>query len=170
MRIHPTVVLSLLVLLSLPVAAQTVRVKWERTTDFTKYKTYSWMEGTHDDVTENTDRLIVSYINGQLGINDIFQDDFEPDLYVTYHGSREESFEIGGGYRADWTQSGAVTVDSHVAGTLVVDFVDAKDNQVVWRAIASATINRDPKKNRKTVEEALRKMFASFPPAPRRSR
>ncbi len=170
MRTHPTVVLSLLVLLSLPAAAQTVRVKWERTTDFTNYKTYSWMEGTHDDVTESTDQLIVSYINGQLGINDIFQDDFEPDLYVTYHGSREESFEIGGGYRADWTQSGAVTVDSHVAGTLVVDFVDAKDNQVVWRAIASATINRDPKKNRKTVEEALRKMFASFPPAARRNR
>lgn len=51
MRIHPTVVLSLLVLLSLPAAAQTVRVKWERTTDFTNYKTYSWMAGTHDDVT-----------------------------------------------------------------------------------------------------------------------
>lgn len=95
MRAHPTVVLSLLVLLSLPAAAQTVRVKWERTTDFTKYKTYSWMEGTHDDVTDTTDELIVNYINGQLGISNIFQDDFEPDLYVTYHGSTEESFEVG---------------------------------------------------------------------------
>jgi len=168
MRLHTIVILSFFLLLRLSAAAQTVRVNWEKTTDFTKYKTYSWLEGTHDDVTDATDQLIVNFINSQLGVNHIFQDDFEPDLYVTYHGSREETFEIGGGYRADWTQSGAVTVDSHVAGTLVVDFVDAEDNQLVWRAVAAATIDRNPKKNRKTVEEVLRKMFVSFPPAPRR--
>ena len=170
MRGPAVVALSLFTWLSVPAAAQTVRVKWERATDFSQYKTYAWMEGTAPDVPDATDRIIVDYINSQLGINEIFQDDFEPDLYVTYHGAREENFEVVEGYRTDWTDSGAITVDTHVAGTLVVDLVDADDNQLVWRATATATINNDSKKNRRIVEEALRKMFASFPPAPRRNR
>ena len=153
-------------LLSATALAQTVRVKWERGTDFIKYQTYTWHENPSDDVADATDRIIVDHIDSVMSLNGIFRDDYEPDLFITYYGSAEESFGIGGGYRSDWTSSGAITIDSHRAGTLVVDIVDVDENQVVWRGIATATIQREARKNRQIVQNALTKMFDSFPPQP----
>lgn len=155
-------------LVSAVALAQTVRVRWERGTNFANYQTYTWHDEPADDVADETDQRIVDHIDSVMAINGIFRDDYEPDLFITYYGSAEESFEITGGYRADWQASGAVTVQDHVAGTLVVDIVDVDENQVIWRAIATAAVHRDPKKNRQIVENALSKMFNSFPPPPPR--
>ena len=118
--------------------------------DFIKYQTYTWHENPSDDVADATDRIIVDHIDSVMSLNGIFRDDYEPDLFITYYGSAEESFGIGGGYRSDWTSSGAITIDSHRAGTLVVDIVDVDENQVVWSGIATATIQREARKNRQS--------------------
>jgi hypothetical protein len=144
----------------------TVRVQWERGTDFSKYQTYAWLEGTRA-LDDEADALIVNTVDGQLGVNGIFPDEAEPDLYVVYHASRDESFEVTGGYRLDWKDARAVTANSHVAGTLVIDLVDAEENQLVWRGVATASITQDRRKDRKTVVDAMEKMFAKFPPGAR---
>lgn len=143
--------------------AQTYRVRYERGTDFEKFKTFAWMEGTRvsDETSHNH---IVQFITDRLGINGIFMDENEPDLYVVYHTSVDREFEITGGYSLDWRAAEAIALNSYVAGTLVIDLVDAADNQLIWRATASATISPDPKKNREKVRKALDKMFAGFPP------
>ena len=113
---------------------------------------------------------VVDAINAQMSINGIFTDELEADLYAVYHASAESSFGIEGGYQTDWTDSGAIKIGTHTAGTLVVDLVDAAENRVVWRGIATASVSRDPSKNRRTVQEAMRKMFVDFPPPPPRNR
>ena len=150
--------------------AQTVRVKWERGTDFSKYQTYTWHDEPYDDVDDIIDQIIVDHVDSVMSINGIFRDDYEPDIFITYHGSAEESFEIQGEYRADWSSPGAITIDGHRAGTLVVDIVDVDGNHVLWRGIATATVQREPRKNRQIVINALTKMFESFPPPPPRKR
>ena len=143
--------------------SQTVRVRWERTTDFDKYQTYAWLDGTRvkDDQSH---RFIVEYVDGQLGINSVFKDENEPDLYAVYHAAAEGTFEITGGYGSDWKGADAITVNSHVAGTLVVDLVDAAEDQLVWRGTATATVSSNPKKNQDTIRKAVEKMFVDFPP------
>lgn len=157
-------------LVSAVALAQRVQVKWERGTDFTKYQTYTWDDEPVDDVDNLIDDLIVSHVAGVMSINGIFKDDYEPDLFITYHGSAEESFGIEGKYRSDWKAPGAITIESHREGTLVIDLVDVAENQVVWRGIAGGTIQREASKNRNLVANALTKMFDSFPPQPPRKR
>jgi hypothetical protein len=157
-------------LVSAVALAQRVRVRWERATDFTKYETYTWDDEPVDDIDDEIDQLIVSHIDGVMSINGIFRDDYEPDLFITYYGSAEDSFAIESDYRSDWASPGAITIDSHREGTLVVDIVDVDGNQVIWRGIAGATIDREPRKNRDLVTNALTKMFDSFPPPPPRPR
>ena len=89
--------------------------------------------------------------------------------YVVYHASAESSFGIQGGYQTDWTNSNAIKIETHTAGTLVVDLVDAAENRVVWRGIATGSVSTDPSKNRKIIQEAMRKMFDNFPPPPPRN-
>jgi len=144
--------------------AQTVRVQWDRKVDFSGYQSFSWLEGTAA-VDPEVNQLISESIENELSVRGIFPDEDEPDLHVVYHASAREQFDVEGGYRRDWTDSGAVTVNSHLAGTLVVDLVDAAENRIVWRAIATATVSGNPKKARGRIPSVVQKMFADFPPS-----
>ena len=144
--------------------AQTVRVRWERTVDFSRYQSYAWLEGARA-LDDQAHRLVVDSTDATLSVAGIFKDEFEPDLYVAYYVSVDESFQITGGYRRDWNDAQAVTVETHSAGTLVIDLVDAAENQIVWQASATATLTNNMKKNRDKVRDALSKMFADFPPS-----
>jgi Domain of unknown function (DUF4136) len=144
-------------------AAQTIRVQWDRKVDFTKYQSFAWIEGTAA-IDPDADRILVKSIENELSVRGVFPDEAEPGLYVVYHASAHEEFEVAGGYRRDWEDSGQVTVDSHVAGTLVVDLVDVKANRIVWRAIATATVTGNPKKVRGRLPTIVQRMFEDFPP------
>jgi len=107
--------------------SQTVRVRWERNTDFEKYQTYTWLDGTRVK-DETSHRFIVEYVDGQLGINSVFKDENEPDLYAVYHASAEGTFEITGGYGSDWKGAEAVTANSKLHLVLGAhDHVHARD-------------------------------------------
>jgi hypothetical protein len=145
--------------------AQTIRVQWDRKVDFSGFQSFSWIEGTAA-VDAQVDQILIETIENELSIRGIFPDEAEPDLHVAYHASAREEFQVQGGYRRDWQDSGGVTVDSHLAGTLVVDLVDARENRIVWRAIATATVTGNPKKARARIPSVVQKMFADFPPPP----
>jgi hypothetical protein len=153
----------LLALVAVDSEAQTIRVQWDRKVDFSAYQSFAWLEGTAA-VDPDVNQLISETIENELSVRGIFPDEDEPDLHVVYYASAREEFQVEGGYRRDWTDSGAVTVDSHLAGTLVVDLVDAEQNRVVWRAIATATVSGNPKKARGRIPSIIQKMFADFPP------
>ncbi len=145
------------------VDAQTVRVQWDRKTDFSGYQSFAWMEGTAA-VDPEVNRMLVEALENELSVRGIFPDEAEPDLYVVYHASAREEFQLAGGYRTDWEDSGAVKVESHLAGTLVIDLVDAVKNRVVWRAIATATVTGSPKKVKTRIPSIVQRMFEDFPP------
>lgn len=156
---------GILLVASQPKASQapTIRVQWDRETDFTRYQTFAWQEGTAA-VDPVIDRAIVQAIADELAVEGVFPDESEPDLHVVYHASVQDEFQIGSGYRSDWAEGSAVTVNSYRAGTLVVDVVDAAENRLVWRGIATATVRGEPKKNLSRVKDVVRRMFRDFPP------
>jgi hypothetical protein len=144
--------------------AQTLRVQWDRKVDFSRYQTFSWLEGTAA-VDPTVNELIRQSIENELAVRGIFPDDAEPDLLVVYHASAQEKFEITGGYRRDWEDAGAITVDSHLAGTLVIDLIDAREDRIVWRGTATATVSGNPRKARGRIPAIIQKLFADFPPS-----
>jgi hypothetical protein len=144
---------------------QTIRVQWDREVDFSRYQSFAWLEGTAA-VDPEVDRMIVESVENELSVGGILPDENEPGLYAVYHASAREEFQVGGGYRRDWEDAGGLKVDSYVAGTLLVELVDAGENRVVWRAMATATVSGNPKKARARIPSVIRKMFDGFPPEP----
>jgi hypothetical protein len=57
-------------------------------------------------------------------------------------------------------------VRQYEEGTLVLDIVNAKSNQLMWRGSAQAEINRQlkPEEREKRLQEAIGKILAQFPP------
>jgi Domain of unknown function (DUF4136) len=146
------------------VRAETVRVQWDRTTDISQYQTFAWVDG-QPAIDPAVDRMIRETIENELSVDGIFPDEAEPALHISYYASAKEEVSVTGGYSADWAQSGPVTMNHYVAGTLVIDVVDAAENRLLWRATATATITSDRKKSRSRIPQVVKKMFADFPPS-----
>ena len=60
--------------------------------------------------------------------------------------------------------STSTTVRPVTTGTLVVDLVNAKTNQLMWRGSGSDTITGDPEDTQRTINEVVYRMFAEYPP------
>jgi hypothetical protein len=169
------VALALIALASVTVIVAKPRVDYDKSVDFSEYTTYVWQEGTpapSDLVQERLERAV----NGQLAAKNMKMTDSGADLYVVMHASvgsetqiTSSSFGYGGygGWRG-WGGWGGGTTTVNVneipVGTVVIDLVDAKENKLVWRGIASGTVKSKPEKSEKQINKKIGKMFAKFPP------
>jgi hypothetical protein len=72
----------------------------------------------------------------------------------------------GWGWRRRWGGFGNSTtfVEDYKVGTLVVDIFDAKTKQAIWHGTASDALSDNAQSNAKATEEAVDKMFGTFPP------
>lgn len=177
----------LLALLVVNVAAgkskETVYVDYDRSVDFSSYKTFQWVQPTEasmEDESEYIDRIIKVAIFDQLrgyGMKSVQED---PDVYVTYHASStaQVSFNIatlGYGYGAGWYWNpfwggygglgiGARTPTSHIyeRGTLIMDIWDAKLKLAIFRGTVEAVPKDNPEKAAKQIEHAVAKIAKEF--------
>jgi hypothetical protein len=49
-------------------------------------------------------------------------------------------------------------------GTLVIDLVDSRKKELVWRGTATDTLSDEPEKNAQKIEKATEKLFKKYPP------
>jgi hypothetical protein len=164
-------------LLSATAYAQKVNVDFDKTADFTAYKTYSWGEGTPAKNPLGNQRIIAG-IESYLSAKGWQKVESNSDVVVIYSASTSNetqinTFESGGmwgGYRWGWggygMGSSTTTVSNIKVGELIVDMADVKNKKFVWRGTASDTMSDNPEKNQKKLDKALAKMFKKFPPMP----
>ena len=74
----------------------------------------------------------------------------------------------GYGYGGYWG-GGGVDVYQYTEGTLILDLIEAKSKQLVWRGMAQGTIdeNASPEQRERRLNEAVMRMLANFPPPKR---
>lgn len=158
------------------VSAQKVSVGADPGVDLTKYKTYAWTTGT---ISANpiASAMVVSAVDEQLAAKGIQKVEADPDLTIVVFGSTESDMHVS---NPSWSPSlnsiaTGVAVGSQswlvTKGTLVVDLLDAKTKNSVWRGQATQTLDRGPtgdkakdaKNVEKPIKNAVKKMFKQFP-------
>lgn len=166
---------SLTVMLSLGVAAfaQDVRFDYDRTANFSAYRTYQWVDYKSVRAGDQLiDRDIKRAVDEQLAGKGLRRVDTGADLYVGYQTSvsQEKEFDgLGWGgppWFGNWGNSRVVTSTIDI-GELAVGLFDPATKQLVWRGLASKTLNisKDPDKNYRTLEKSMLKLFRNYPPA-----
>jgi len=101
----------------------------------------------------------------------------EPDFLVTYYPIYKDrrtrtttQVGVGGGWRGRRFGYGVGTRFSEVRhykeGTLVVEIVDGKRNELVWQSAAVGALSNlgDPEEAQEQVAKAVADMLAKFPP------
>lgn len=145
--------------------------------DIASYRTYDWSPADAlptGDARLEEDPVFQDQLQGavekQLAIRGItLSDSGTPDLLIHYHANIDTRIDVNRTER-EYGYCQGVDCDSWVieyeAGTLVLDVIDARTNQLLWRgwaqdSVADALGNED--RMAQTINEAVTRMMARFP-------
>ena len=187
MRKSQFVVHLILVFFLAGCSALSVVSDYDREYDFRRFQTYRWPaenEGIRkgDVLVENSlvYKRVQSAINQQLRAKGFrLTDSKDADFIVYAHAgikkrkSYHHSFEIGmpfgpyRWYRPWWGPYGGYTYVSYYdEGSLVIDIIDARTKDLVWRGVATRVVRqyRTAEAMQSDINEAVTKILESFPP------
>jgi len=163
--------------------AQDIRYNFDQNTDFSRFKTYKWVELKDAKSPDNLlDKQIKAAFDSQLpakGLTKVEND--SANLYIGYQlgiGQEKEftsyntDWGYGGGwYRGGWYggPGGGMTTgqtSTIYVGQLALDMYDAANHDLVWRGVGSKTLDpkAKPEKQQKNLNKTVTKLLKKYPP------
>ena len=151
---------------------------FDKLTDFSKYKKYTWFAGEQPDDELSKNPLVkkrihesVDKVLKQKGFSPVEEDD--ADFVVVIHGGTKERMQIyntgGIGWYDPWwgAYGGRTDVSYSEEGTLIIDMVDAEKKELSGRGMATAATKNHSKTEdmQKYFDEVVEKTLEDFPPA-----
>ncbi|QRG85006.1 DUF4136 domain-containing protein [Vibrio diabolicus] len=153
-------------------ACTTVTTDVDKQADFSAYRTFDF--GAQAETPTSIDgRRIEQGLAEQLEDKGLIKVNSGGDLYV-HHDIVEESELVSSGssvsFGYGWNSFGVITSSperykERKYGKLVVELVDAKANQVVWKGVSSRKLSESmsSEKRESLIEEEIAKMFENYP-------
>jgi len=162
---------AFLLMIAAPALAQQTYADYNHSTDFTQFHTYAWGQGPNPNQIANSflAQQAQSAVNAQLQAKGLtlVQESQNPDLVVIGSGGLKQQTTYNAWSTGGWRFGGGtttVTPETNVIGTLVIDIYSAKDKALVWRGMASNTLNMsNSSKNNQIVTKAVQKLFKQYP-------
>jgi Domain of unknown function (DUF4136) len=166
--------------------AQDVRYNFDKDTNFGALKTYKWvaLKGAQP-LSELVDKQVKAAVDAELGKKGLTRSEGETaDLYIGYQAAVDTekqytSYDTGWGYGAGWGggwyggggYGGGMTTgqtSTIYVGQIALDMYAAGPKSLVWRGVASKTIDpkAKPDKQQKNLQKAVAKMLKNYPPPP----
>jgi hypothetical protein len=165
--------------------AQDVRYNFDKSVDFSKYKTYKWVLIKDAQKLDSlVEKQVMSALDAQLAAKGLTRTDADDaDLYIGYQAAVNQekqftSYSSDWGYGPGWYGGGwygggmgSTTTTGQTStiyvGQLALDMYDPKAHDIVWRSVASKTLDpkAKPDKQTKNLNKAVAKMLKNYPPA-----
>jgi hypothetical protein len=162
--------------------AQDVRYNFDKQASFAAFKTYKWVaiKGAQQ-VSELADRQIRDAVDAELAKKGLTKTDGESaDLFIGYQAAintekEYTSFDTGWGYGPGWYGGGwygggggmtTGQTSTIYVGQLALDMYAAGPKALVWRGVASKTLDTKakPEKQQKNLQKAMAKLLKNYPP------
>ncbi len=156
----------------------TVQSDFDPEADFSQYKTFRWYEGKPVPGDELVmyplvRKRFVESITGNLTSKGLTLMEGEgADLVVVIHAGMKERMQItewgGYGWYNPWwgPYGGRVDVSYYEQGTVVIDLVDAKRKELVWRGLGTKAVQRydSPAEAKEAIDMIVGKILNRYPP------
>ncbi len=152
-----------------------VYADYELNTNFNQFKTYAF-DKTSIDAVEISDldkRRILRAIDQQLEAKGMTKSQ-NPDVIVSFFTKEREQVDImnnnwGMGFGWGWGWGpmwGGSMVSTFVEGTLFIDIVEAKTNELKWQGQGVGALNPTSKKKEERIIKFVERIFKDYPPMP----
>ncbi|BAO74808.1 DUF4136 domain-containing protein [Winogradskyella sp. PG-2] len=152
-----------------------VNYDYEKSTDFTQYKTYNYFGDMKTGLSQLDNKRLIRAIDAKLQTMGLARSE-NPDFYIDIQSqdvmNRNNSsvgVGAGGGGRGGF---GGVSVGIPLGGSqntreIVIDFVDKNQNEkLFWQAVSESSYkqNASPEKREETFAKLVEKIFSGYPP------
>lgn len=166
----------------------------DKSVNFSAYKTYAWMQrpDTIEDLfyrNELIDNNIKRYTNQELQARGLTIDTVHPDLWVEYHSAVQDKLQnvttpvyanpypfygyapLGYPYPYGYYYNYPYVVGyntqqiPYTQGTLLIDIVDHKKNQLIWRGWSVGTLT-DEQALEAELPSDIQRIFKKYPVKP----
>jgi len=171
-----------------------IKTDYDTKADFSKYKTFTFQSGRivlpeNIPDTNNTliDNRLRNAVTAQMEAKGFRLDNDNPDLVVTYLAGAKNKQEVqqrvatppppgwaaGGWYQPGYYGPGGwwdpgyseFFTRNYTEGTLILDLIDVKAKELVWRAYVTCEVSKIP--DDKAVNNLIAKILAKYPPKPK---
>ena len=159
------------VILAIGCAATTVDYNYDPSVDFESLKTYEWFPIPRINVRHDLlIKQIKNEIQNQLQVKAISRGPDKPDFYIALHGGFQSRMDymdweyLYEHYRPYWAKR-RIDVTTYEANQLIIDIIDVRSRDLIYRATATAFIPEERAEERdKTISESVAKILINFPP------
>lgn len=167
-RTFSSVAIGAIALAAITVSAQKINVEFDRTADFSKYKTFAIRGGQLNSKNPalNSDLIrkqIEQDIARDLAAKGLTQTTRRADLNIRYHLGAARKTQVER-YPAGWAgRRTRVVRTAEQEGTLLIDMHDSASQELVWRGIATQEKSNANDLAGK-IDDMVRKAIDKYPP------
>jgi hypothetical protein len=157
----------------------TVKYDYHTQTDFSSFHTFNFMPIPE---TARWNEILIGRIQKtvirRMEMKGLKQETANPDLLIAVYTRRREKVDVQSyGYAyfpvrfywrpfSYWGGPWGIDIQQYDEGKIILDFVDARNKKLVWRAVAIEDLPdpENPGTMQTYVERAVSKMLKKFPP------
>jgi len=172
-------ILKLLFLLCLVMLTSCSSVKvvsdYDTKVDFTSYKTFAFYKKGIDkaSVSDLDKKRIMRAVEAEL-VAKGFSKSVNPDILVSIFTKSREQVNVsdnnvgigwGWGYNPWFYGRTNININQYTEGTLFIDFIDKKTNELIWQGIGSGAMKMSNiEKKEERINEFVYKIISTYPP------
>jgi hypothetical protein len=143
--------------------------------DFTSYKTFSFYKKGIDkaSVSDLDKKRIMRAVEAEL-VAKGFNKSANPDILVSIFTKSREQVNVsdnnigigwGWGYNPWFYGRTNININQYTEGTLFIDFIDKKTNELIWQGIGSGAMKMSNiEKKEERINEFVYKIISTYPP------
>lgn len=152
---------------------------FDKSADFSQYKTYSFNKNAIDRVQISSldKKRIIQAIETELGKKGMTKSE-NPDLIIGIFTKEKEQVDVsnyyggwgfgrgfgwGFGYNP-YFWGGSPYMSTSVEGTLFIDFIDNKKKELIWQGEGVGYLNQNRSEKEAVINEFVAKILMQYPP------
>jgi hypothetical protein len=165
----------------------TVKHDFDLDANFRNYSTFDWMAQPKERITDVSqayaqnpllDKRVKKAVDRELLAKGLQKQLLNPDFLIAYHTGVEDRVNLysfgysywRGSHRFNYYADRDIGVMYYKEGTLIIDFIDFKTKQLIWRGWAVGVVNdigivgENPKRINEKISSVVKKILDKYPP------
>ena len=169
MKSHVLILAAILACIFQACSSTNVTTDYDQEADFTRYKTFGWMQFPNGRTSMPNKPLVRKHI--ETSVTEALtakgmQPSDTPDLFIAFHSGVKDKIDVTSwGYRyGRWggLRGRNIAVHQYKEGTIVIDLIDASTKELVWRGVGKGEVGGGDPAAR--VKDAVSEILAKYPP------
>jgi hypothetical protein len=150
-----------------------VKYDYDLQANFAEFKTFDWMQiPEKPDIESLIVQRVKNAVNAELKAKGLMMSSNNPDFLIAEHLGKKDKVRVsnwgyGYGSYGRYRRSGGISAYKYEEGVLILDFVDTKSKQLIWRGSATAVVQNvnTPEKSEKLINAAVKEILKKYPPS-----